>query len=451
MRIVVKGKEPIISLWRTPSKIPGRYRLMRYHVRTECEEGVALLNTVTGELVLLSEEEKEILDIFPLTYRPEMDELITHRFLVPESLDEMASVTQLRKVIRSLNFRINEVTGFTILPTTTCNARCFYCYESDYPRNSMSEETVLRTIEYIATHCGEAKRVTLSWFGGEPTLGEKSIDRICEGLNEKGIAFTSSMISNGYLFTREMAHKAREKWRLRNIQITLDGTEEVYNRVKAYVYAVGSPFQRVLDNIQLLLDEGIRVTVRMNLDSYNADNLKLLIDELAERFAKNERFSAYVHELFEGMGYEPVCRSIGELQDVLEEKQSIESYMDLVGLKQSVRTSLSRLPSLKMPYCMADNPGSVMINPEGGIGKCQHLQYTHLVGNLRDDSIVDQGELHYWLNYQPKEECGSCPLCPYCGVPNTCESGRVCIPGEVNRKLDALRDLCRNRINNNNG
>jgi len=245
MRIVIKGKEPVFSLWRNPSKQTGRYRLMRYHFRLECEEGVVLLNTVSGELVLLSEEEKEILDCLPLTYRPEMDELIDHRFLVPEDFDELFSAIQLRKVIRNLNYRNDDVTSFTILPTTTCNARCFYCYESGFPHNSMNEETILRTVDYITARCGRTKRVALSWFGGEPTLGEKSIDRICEGLEEKGINFASSMISNGYLFTQQMVQKARGKWRLRSIQITLDGTEEVYNRVKAYVNPEESPFQRV--------------------------------------------------------------------------------------------------------------------------------------------------------------------------------------------------------------
>lgn len=50
------------------------------------------------------------------------------------------------------------------------------------------------------------------------------------------------------------------------IQVTLDGTEGVYNAVKRYVDAgEKSPYQVVLANIRGLLDAGVRVIVRLNV------------------------------------------------------------------------------------------------------------------------------------------------------------------------------------------
>ena len=43
------------------------------------------------------------------------------------------------------------------------------------------------------------------------------------------------MISNGYLFSEEIIDRAARLWELRNVQITLDGTEKVYNETKAYI------------------------------------------------------------------------------------------------------------------------------------------------------------------------------------------------------------------------
>ena len=438
MQSVLKGKEPGYSLWCISPIKHGVYRLMRYHVKTEYNGMTFLFNTVTGELVSLSENERELIDSLPASYTPRMDNLIEHRFLVPESYDELTSVNQLRKVIRKYAFGKNSIKAFTILPTTACNARCFYCYESDYPRHTMNEETARLVVEYIKSNCEESQKAHLSWFGGEPTLGEKIIDYICDHLEKENVRFDSSMVSNGFLFTKEMVHKAKEKWRLNNIQITLDGTEEVYNKVKSYTNPGANPFQRVLDNIEYLLEDGIYVSIRMNLDRHNAGNLKDLIDILAGRFAQYKHFSVYAHEIFEGMGFKPISRSERELQGIIEMKYSIESYIDSKGIRSTKPQFKKRLPAIKTTFCMADNPTSVMINPEGKLGKCQHTQYSHLYGNLHRRDLVDKEELSFWLDYRVREECFTCPLFPNCGVPQVCESGRACEPIEVEHKLALL-------------
>lgn len=443
MHTIAQGKEIISSLWGGHADTNDQYRLMRYSVITESDSGgTLLLNTVTGELVQLSTAEADLLEILPHAYEPRMDELIAHRFLVPVTFDELTSVTQLRRVVRNLSYPKDEVAGYTILPTTACNARCFYCYESEYPRCSMSDETIEQLINYIDSHCGSSRKIHISWFGGEPTLGEKCIDYVCARLKARNIAFSSSMISNGYLFSKAMARKAKDVWQLRSIQITLDGTEEVYNSVKAYVNPDGNPYYRVIDNIGLLLDEKIHVSVRMNLDRHNADNLKALIDELADRFQHDEYFSVYVHEIFEGMGYEPIQRTEDEMKLIIEKMLDIETYIDHRGLKRPVRKDVKEPPCLKVTYCMADNPSAILVNPQGKLGKCQHMQYDHLIGDLWKGYDSDQTELHSWMECRPREGCNVCPLFPSCGVPQMCASGRTCLPVEVDRKLNAVRMFC---------
>lgn len=451
METICRGKEPIATLWNVSPIQQGRYRLMRYQIRTDYKEGALLLNVVTGELVWLNPKEVVLIESLPKDYVPEMDELIAHRFLVPETFDELTSTVQLRRLVRSLSYHQGEIVGYTILPTTTCNARCFYCYESDYPRCNMSDETIDELIDYIEAHCGESKKVLLRWFGGEPTIGEKCIDSICKQLRMRDIQYSSNMISNGYLFTEQMVKKAKKDWRLRSIQITLDGTEEVYNRVKAYVYTTGNPYQRVISNIRLLLEEKIRVSIRMNLDRHNAENLKELIDELAENFLDNKFFSVYVHEIFDGMGYEPIERSDDELQQIIEKLLEIETYIDRKGFSRPATKSITAIPSLRITYCMADNPSTLLVNPQGMLGKCQHMQYERLIGDLQNGFDANRESLKDWLDYYPKNGCHQCPLCPSCGVPNTCACGRSCLPSEVDQKLKAIMELCRKTYLHNNG
>ena len=102
------------------------------------------------------------------------------------------------------------------------------------------------------------------------------------------------MISNGFLFDEKLIKRAAELWRLRQIQITLDGTECVYNAVKRYVDAgEKSPYQVVLANIRGLLDAGVRVIVRLNVSRANAKNLLALVDDLEARFAGARLLSVY--------------------------------------------------------------------------------------------------------------------------------------------------------------
>lgn len=450
MHTIAKGKELTTSLWEANPEEHSRYRLMHYTIKTECSDGNLLLNTVTGELIQLSVQENILLSSLPQAYDPSMDDLIAHRFLVPEAFDELVSVTQLRKLLRNLSYPKDQITGYTILPTTSCNARCFYCYESEYPHCNMTDEVTEQLIDFIDLHCGKERKVRLSWFGGEPTLGERRIDYICESLKKRGIKFTSGMISNGYLFSKEMAHKAREIWHLRRIQITLDGTEEVYNSVKAYVNPQGSPYQRVINNIGYLLDARIHVSIRLNLDRHNADNLKELIDELAERFSHNDCFSVYVHEIFEGMGFEPIQRTKDEMLTIIEKKSTIETYIDRSGLQRSTKKDMKALPCLRVTYCMADNPTTILVNPQGELGKCQHVQFDHLVGDLWKGCDSDPVEHTYWMDNQPNDVCSVCELFPSCGVPQTCKSGRSCIPTELSGKMVTIRNLCRDMYVNMN-
>lgn len=447
MRIIAEGKEANIKLWMRPVQKNASYRLMRYHIREKCEEGTLLLNTVTGELVLIEQAETHLIDSLPAPYKPEMDELIAHRFLVPEESDDVKSVDQLRKVLQRFGIR-DSINTYSILPTSACNARCFYCYEAGYPRHTMTQDTVDRVVEFIEKNCAKERIVNLHWFGGEPTIGEKQIDQICDRLRERGIDYRSVMISNGYLFSKEMAHKAKEKWKLQKVQITLDGTEEVYNRTKAYVNADDSPFRRVMDNIGFLLDDGIRVFVRMNLDFYNAEDLKALICELASRFAERKNFSAYVHELFDNQGFEPVCHRDEEKRDLVNLVESLNHLIAEKGCRRAKGVNqLKSLPSLKAYYCMADNPFSVMINPLGQLGKCEHAIYSHLVGDIHQSLEYRSSQAQYWLNPARRKACQACALYPLCGRMMTCRNESDCLPEQAQINFRAVSEQIQSRFN----
>ncbi len=371
-------------------------RPSQYCLRTECEDGILLYHTLTGALLLLEPGDNEA---------ALQRELFRRHFLVPDTLDEYELASQLRHVACLMQPPAESVTSFLLFPTTDCNARCFYCYELGRSRVSMSDKTARDVAEYIA-RVSHGEPVRLSWFGGEPLFNRPAIDIICSELETHGIHFRSRMVSNAYLFDSETVHFAREKWNLYFIQVTLDGTEEIYNRSKAFIYHDGSAYQRVLQNVGLLLDSGIRVDLRLNLNRENFEDLMRLCDELALRFPNRKNLRVYTVLLRDfGHDVRPFLRS----DDAVQSYETLRQYIRDKGLGQ-----LSMLKrGLPVNQCMADSDRSITILPDGRLGKCEHETERNLVGSIYE-GVTDPDMLASWKQHLSLSQCRGCLFYPGC-------------------------------------
>lgn len=441
MKTIVEPKNNIVKLWgKQRIKEEATYRMMRYVLRVEQGGTVLLHNVVTGQLVEVEQDEIKALETLPAAFAPAMTQLVTDRFLVTEGFDEYKSVKQLRRIYQSRPTG-TEISHYIILPTTFCNAHCFYCYESDYPRVQMTEETASRLINFIDEH-REGKDVDIQWFGGEPLVGIRRIDQISQGLRDRGINYSASMISNGYLFDEKIIERSVELWKLYRVQITLDGTENTYNRVKAYVNVQDSPFQHVLNNIDLLTGRKVQVNIRLNVDFYNKDDIRVLIEELIQRYAGNQYVSVYLSMLFNDQGFEPVRHSYDEIIQMMHIIEDLS-----VRLKEAKMVA-DRLkpPNLQFSQCMADNPHTVMIQPDGSLCRCEHENIHDCYGNIRD-GVTDPEKLEKWKeSTEHSESCPSCPLYPACYSLRYCmDNDRPCIDilqkTNIEKQTERIRTL----------
>lgn len=411
----------IVPARKDAAKLLGRqrlkntsYRLMKYTLQAKCEDGILLHNSITGQLILLNPQEAAALDDLPMIPSQSMISLIEDYFLVPIGYDEKATVDNLRLILKRL-FTLKGVNGCTIMVTTNCNARCFYCYQADFPHINMSEETADRLVKYLIRHKG-SDPLRIQWFGGEPLVGIARIDQISAELKRQGIEFTSSMISNGFLFTEAVIERAVRDWNLKNIQITLDGTEEIYNRTKAYVLAEESPYKRVLRNITLLLNHGVHVGVRLNLDQHNGDDLVKLIMELKRLIPYNNLFNAYAHVIYEDEGYAPIARDSKEREKLYSKQLQINRLIINEGLS---KVQLS-LPSIRYRSCMADNPRSMVVYPDGHLYKCEHTVKDDEFGHI-DSFEKDTSKIEKYTVPSSLAMCKECPLYPSCYILEACD------------------------------
>lgn len=408
MRQIVAPIETVSSLCGSQKYSENvEYRMSCHVLKVPVGKSVLLYHSMLGEVLLLSTVEIESTEI-----DMNLKEILVRKlFLVPMSFNEKEYADQIRKIIALSNKNQNRLHSFKIFTTLECNARCFYCYENRVSKISMSDDTANDTADYIL-RTSNGKNVKLHWFGGEPLYNQRAIDIITSELKKREADFVSHMISNGYLFDHALVSHAKQEWNLQKVQITLDGTETVYNRTKAFIYPKENAFQRVLSNIDLLLDEGIHVLVRLNIHQGNADDLFALSEQLGERFYGKEGLNVYLALLRDDQG---------ELLQ-LGQVEALEKYRKLndLLLKTGLRKAMGVPKVIKRNYCMADSDEMITILPNGDLGICEHFSDKEIIGSIYSKEL-NKDVIRSWKETVDSiDQCNSCVYYPQCNNLKKC-------------------------------
>lgn len=405
------------------------YRLSHYVLQQPVKAGVLLFHTLTRCMVLVSPDEMANI----LTNQ----QLISQWFVVPASLDEQQMCRQVRNIAKSMRPTSSAHTDtYIILTTTDCNARCHYCFEHGVTRISMTAETAHATARYMIDRY-DGRELDIEWFGGEPLYNVEAIDIICTELEQAGVRFHSNMVSNGYLFDPSLIERARKLWRLRDVQITLDGKHEIYNRVKRYIYPNVDAYKRVTHNISMLTEAGIYVAIRLNIDEHNISHMYELLDEIAVLFPDRKHV---------GIGVQPILRYTPEGDGTISKDepsrdrllQSIDKFIDH-AIKMGYCKSEELPNTPKLYWCMADSGGALTILPQGKISRCKE-NFEHFIGSVYEDQFDETMIARYQELMPDMPECNTCVFYPNCIRPILCRDTRICYPS---RRDSFIRDLQR--------
>ncbi len=397
-------------------KTDSNYRKFTYIYTEPVAEGLLLYNNFTEELVLIENNEIELIDSFDLS-SDTVRYLINNWFFVDDCFDDYKFLNQIENTIAIINnsFKKNYFDIFTILTTTECNARCFYCYERDRKKYPMSKQTALDVADFIIAK-SNGNDVDIKWFGGEPLYNKEVIDVICTKLTDSNINFKSSIISNGYLFDIDTIKHAKKNWNLKKVQITLDGTESKYNKIKNFIYEGVNCFQIVISNIKHLIENDIYVTIRMNMDFHNAENLFELVEFLYSKFKGSKYINVYSQLLFDESGPKQANRSDVERIELKNKHIELKQFIISKGFDK-VET-LSRYRNSN--HCMADLDNAVVISPDGHLGKCEHFSDSHFWGSIYSNEIDYQEIVSFKKRVTICDDCKTCNLKPSCDNLDLC-------------------------------
>ena len=307
---------------------------------------VAHISKLEWEHECLSEEDKV--------------ELITNGFLVPVNVDEISSVINSIK-----GCKVENPTHFTIIPTTSCNARCFYCYEECYKKETMSEKTISNLSKYIVSNI--SNEFILDLYGGEPLLCVEMIDKLINQIKNSvdlyKLNWYSVITTNASLFSPELVDHVVDEWNLKVAHITIDGNESEHN-IRKNIKGINS-FRQTKRSILMLLKKNVYVNLRIHLDKNNYLSLESIFSEIKE-FFKYENFRAFPTYLFPPENNDDSSQYFKD-----SEKEELFSFVFKTMLELGLIDNLVQLlPVPKNTSCSAMNSKQIVIAPDGSFHRC---------------------------------------------------------------------------------
>ncbi len=383
--------------------------LSKYNIVEKIGDHIIIYNTVSGGVLKLTKDyEKDFLQLSKENFSNNLEliEILKYgNMLIEDNVDEV-ELLKSRHLIGRFN---TQRLMLTIAPTLNCNFACSYCFEEGYRNSTMDQRTQDAIIDFVQKYRPSLTNLRVSWYGGEPLLALDSIENLTNrfiNLLENKIAYSASILSNGYNLTKEVARKLRELY-IDRIHITIDGNRQVHDQRRMLINGEGT-YERIIGNIKETIDI-IPITIRINVDYSNIKTLDTLLDEFDSLCFKNKInfYIAPVDDIFSSCK-NPNCMSGGDYS-----KEEVEFY----NLMLSRGFNNFSLPVPNISNCGGVVLNSFVIDPLGNLYKC----WNH-VGNLKEKvGTVFEGpqfdkNLTKWLAFNPFDDqnCKKCKLLPIC-------------------------------------
>jgi uncharacterized protein len=359
--------------------------------------------------------------------------------IIPKEVDEFDIVRERANSNRSICEK-SDTLFMVISPTNTCNMNCPYCYQGDKnpaksdtkylgPENmNMLKNMVKQVIE--KPHAEPIKKIRIEWFGGEPLIRKKAIEEFSEYVidlaDRHGIDYSASIITNGTLLD-EKTYDLLDKCRVRNLQITIDGSKKMHDSQRYYVSGNGT-YDKILKNLTILPKEKFKITVRINGDKEVFNKLEEMLDDLeangiwpqrshqvefdwAPKFYNYLGFNQDRHLYYTSYQYQKSKEDFAHLK--------IRKY-NTWAEKHGVRKKKLRVayPSLAEFYCgTVESPNSISVDDGGYLHKCYNTinDKNQRIQHISEfDPQAEGMDFYKHFDKTKAADCRTCKVLPIC-------------------------------------
>ena len=409
-------------------------RLVRY----KQADGEIWLNTLTGAVDRLSDEEVSLVDRTlgresGVSDSPLLGQLESRGYLYPDEVSEKTAFERLVDEHQQEDRGRN--TNLIICPTYTCNLRCVYCFERQphghFSRKAMDLISVSRALAAFKRIREKEpdRRYSLGLFGGEPLLlaNHDVVHRILA--HAKAESLPLMIVSNGVNVPGYISILEEFASSIMAVQLTIDGPEDVHDERRPAAGGHGT-FQAVAAAADLLLDRGIKVVLRANVDRKNLEYLPELTRIARDRgWAGNPAFSCSLAPVKDHLGsgtipnVTPDAELLSTLLDVYDNNPDSEEFFGFQGFQ--ILTPVAGLLDKERAtvpgvyHCEANYGGFWVAGPDGYLYACpEAIGQPHLaIGRFAPNLEIWHEARDNWANRNigTIPQCGDCAVGPLCG------------------------------------
>jgi uncharacterized protein len=388
---------------------------------------------------------------------PELEARLRRRlYLFDNESEERAYFEDVSRAMKQRQER--EPLQFAICPTYACNLRCTYCFEGNLtsgPVKIMTQDQVdhaFQSIERLQEkfHPTSAARVIL--FGGEPLLrpSHSCVEHILQRAAEN--EYPVDVVTNGVDAADFADLLCAHKKAIQQIQITLDGPQEVHDLRRPFRGGAGS-FAKITASVQQLLGLGLPITIRVNVDKNNVDCLPQLIEFMDEQgWNILPNFSCYIYPV-SAHSDDTAAHTLQEdkllakLQLMFQGEGKALPAFAVYGFKVLAHVASVMAPesiALKMPplftYCEANSLRYFSFGPDGLIYPCGQTvgQSDLAIGRFHPEFELEPAKCDAWAT----RSVFTIPECKECSIATLCGGG--CAYAAYKRTSSILSPNCQN-------
>lgn len=410
-----------------------QYKTSRYNMYQDFKEGYGIIfNGLSKNISILSTEKIEIIksEKYAELENSTLKKILELGYIVSKDFDEKQIID-----IRFLQECFDSRLDLTIMPTEDCNFRCKYCYEH-FKKGMMNEDVENGIFLYLKKNLRKYNALSVSWFGGEPTLAINLIEKMSKGFIELchrlKIPYSAGITTNGYLLTEKNFNRL-VKSRIRHFQVTLDGLEVYHDKFKRTVDNK-STYGTVLNNlISIKKNSPFRnfdITIRTNVSVEMLKDIENITFLYNKEFGDDKRFNFYFRPVGDWGGER--VKKISESVFKKDLYSLVYSKLSEVNCKLNYRMYYLELKN-NIDICYASRFNSYVIGMDGTIYKCTTIfeEECNKIGRISKEGNIelDEKKIAAWTMIGIKKEA----ICEDCGLLGNCHNA-TCVADQVRGK-----------------
>ncbi|MDP3989767.1 MAG: 4Fe-4S cluster-binding domain-containing protein [archaeon] len=384
-----------------------------------------LINPITGAIDVAP---KQILDDMPDSAKEHLD-----------SRGYFFSEDERTEILRGLQSTYEQHSQnvpywFYVLTTLNCNFGCPICYEKQTLENSETTpqklEKIIKTVsEFQEEHKIPSERMNLVIFGGEPLCA--SDPNVVRQIFDTSVQhnWKDVIVTNGSRAKRFIDMFVEYSNTISDFRVTLDGPQSIHDARRPYRGGRGS-FNDVVDAIELLLENNLRVKMQTILGSGNIQHYDELMSFVDKRgWLQYPNFEWRIEGSHDYANLDPEKDEISEGKIVQKLIQSWEEHPELHGkLKFESFKYLGHITRSfgwlgeyktywgpKFGFCEPQKDFHYVFSTDGNIYHCPRTinNPDFYVGNTKEGVVSDEELKHKTI--LDREDCLPCSINTLCG------------------------------------